>query len=329
MLPVALRPLFLFAASLCAAATALTLSGCAPGLSAPTTRAAFSGDLTLRPAGSPDVLLLAVSGRCPTSCKAPEDNIDYLTPRGTVQAVQNTLEAQGLSVASYAVASNLDRHTVQRVVQAQIGAGRTVPADQNGFLQLEDRLNTAYADWMRGRSNPTRIVLLAHSHGVVWTHALTRAHPEVPISAMIDLDGVCDFWEMDNRRFIQAHLARVGRNPWGFNLADSCGSVRVGNLRYDLKDVVYPNVQADLEVQSVHLLGGGGSVIANAPYDGLQNIRTDGTRQGVQTYRSESETHSAVSSPNGKALAWVKARLTELSADWKPAPPPVPALPQP
>ncbi|MGY2893767.1 hypothetical protein [Deinococcus sp. UYEF24] len=333
MLPVALRPLVLFAASLCTAATVLTLSGCAPILTAPMTQAAYSGDLTPRPAGSPDVLLLAVSGRCPTNCKAPEDNIDYLTPRGTVQAVQDTLEAQGLSVVSYAVASNLDRHTVHRVVQAQIGAGRTVPADQDGFLQLEDRLNTAYADWMRGRSNPTRIVLLAHSHGVVWTHALTRAHPEVPISAMIDLDGVCDFWEMDNRRFIQtyvqAYVARVGRNPWGFNLADSCGSVRVGNLRYDLKDVVYPNVQADLEVQSVHLLGGGGSVVANAPYDGLQNIRTDGTRQGVQTYRSESETHSAVSSPSGKALAWVKARLTTLSADWKPAPPSVPMVPQP
>ena len=326
MFSVALRPLVLFAAAMCAA-TVLTLSGCAPVSTAATTQAGYGGELTLRPEGSPDVLLLAVSGRCPANCKAPDDNIDYLTPRGTLKAVQNTLEAQGLSVVNYAVASHLDRHTVRTVVQAQIGAGRTVPADQDGFLQLETRLTTAYADWIRGRSNPTRIVLLAHSHGVVWTHALTRAHPEVPVSAMIDLDGVCDFWAMDNRRFIQAHLARLGRNPWGFNLADSCGSVRVGNLRYDLKDVVYPNVLADLEVQSVHLLGGSGTVMANAPYDSLQNIRTDGTRVGIQTYRSEGETHSSVSSPNGKALAWVEARLTELSADWKPVSPLV--LPQP
>ena len=325
MLPVALRPLVLFGLCTFSATTVLTLSGCAPILSAPMTQAAYSGELTLRPEGSPDVLLLTVSGRCPPGCKAPDDNIDYLTPRGTLKAVQDTLEAQGLSVTSYAVAGHLDQHTVRSVVQTQIGAGRSIPAGQQGFLQLEGRLNTAYADWIRGRSNPTRIVLLAHSHGVVWTHALTRAHREVPISAMIDLDGVCDFWEMDNRRFIQAHLARLGHNPWSFNLADSCGSVRVGNLRYDLKDVVYPNVQANLEVQSVHLLGGGGTVVANAPYDGLQNIRTDGSRQNIQTYRSESETHSAVSSPSGKALAWVRARLAALSADWKPAlPTPVP-----
>ena len=325
MSPVALRPLVLLAAS--ALAAALTLSGCAPTRTATTTLPSYSGELTLRPAGSPDVLLLAVSGRCPPGCKAPDDNIDYLTPRGTLKAIQDTLEAQGLSVASYAVAGHLGQHTVRSVVRGQVEAGRSVPASQEGFLQLEVRLNTAYADWIRGRSNPTRIVLLAHSHGVVWTHALTRAHPEVPVSAMIDLDGVCDFWEMENRRFIQAHVTGLGHNPWGFNLADSCGSVRVGNLRYDLKDVVYPNVQADLEVQSVHLLGSGGAVVANAPYDGLQNVRTDGSRQGVQTYHSAGETHSAVSSPSSKAMAWVKARLTELSADWNPAPPPV--LPQP
>lgn len=323
MLLLALRPLLLFAASTFAAATVLTLSGCAPTSTALVAQPAYSGELTLRPEGSPDVLLLAVSGRCPLNCKAPDDNVDYLTPRGTLQAVQDSLEAQGLSVVSYAVASHLSQHAVHSVVQAQIGAGKTVPASQAGFLQLEDHLNAAYISWIHGRSNPTRIVLLAHSHGVVWTHALTRAHPEVPISAMIDLDGVCDFWRMDNRRFIQDHIATVGHNPWGFNLANSCGSVRVGNLRYDIKDVVYPNVQADLEVQSVHLLGGSENVVANAPYDSLQNIRTDGSRQGIQTYHSENETHSAVSNPNGKALAWVKARLTELTATWKPAQPPV------
>jgi hypothetical protein len=325
MLPAALRPLVLIAAS---ALALLTFSSCAPGLTSVAAPATYSGELTPRPDGSPDVLLLVVSGRCPPGCRAPDDNVDYLTPRGTVQAVLDTLTAQGLSAESYAVAGHLGRHTVRSTAQRQIGVGRTVALEQDGFLQLEDRLNVAYASWIRGRSNPTRIVLLAHSHGVVWTHALTRAQPEVPIAAMIDLDGVCDFWELDNRRFVQAHLARVGHNPWTFNLADSCGSVRVGNVRYDLKDVVYPNVQADLEVQSVHLFGGGGprgsggNAVANAPYDGLQNIRTDGTRQGIQTYRSANETHSAVSFPDSGALIWVRARLAELSADWKPAQPP-------
>lgn len=319
MSPAFLRPLLLSSA----ACAVLALLGCAPVAQnvfspAPFSAAPFSGALTPRPQDAPDVLLLAVSGRCPVACQAPGDNIDYLTPRGTVQALAAALEAHGLSVTSYAVASNLGQHTPRTISQAQVGVGRSVAAIQDGFLQLEARLNTAYTDWIQGRSNPTRIVLLAHSHGVVWTHALARAHPEVPIATMIDLDGVCDFWETDNRRQVQAYVSQQGHNPWSFDLADPCGSVRVGNVRYDLKDVVYPNVAVNLEVQSQRLVGReGGSVIANFPFDGLGNVRSDGSRTGVVTFRSAGETHSVVSRPGSRAFAWVGSQLGSLSASWK------------
>ena len=319
MSPAFVRPLILISA----ACAVLALPGCAPTARTifsptPTSSTPFSGELTPRPHNAPDVLLLAVSGRCPPNCLAPDDNIDYLTPRGTVQAVVSALEAQGLSVVSYAVAAHLGQHTPRTISQAQVGAGRSVAASQDGFLQLEARLNTAYTDWIRERSNPTRIVLLAHSHGVVWTHALVRAHPEVPIATMIDLDGVCDFWETDNRRQVRAYVSQLGRNPWGFNLSDPCGSVRVGNVRYDLKDVVYPNVAVNLEVQSQRLVGReGGSVITNFPFDGLQNVRSDGSRTGLLMFRSAGETHSSVSKPGSRAFAWVSAQLGSLSASWK------------
>ena len=316
--PLSVRPLFLISA----ACAVLALPGCAPmvqsALFPAPSSTPYSAELTPRPTDAPDVLLLAVSGRCPVRCQAPDDNIDYLTPRGTVQAVASVLEAQGLSVVSYAVAGSLGQHTPRTISQAQVGPGRTVAASQDGYLQLEARLNTAYADWIRGRSNPTRVVLLAHSHGVVWTHALARAHPEVPIATMIDLDGVCDVWESDNRRQVQAYVSQLGRNPWGFDLADSCGSVRVGNVRYDLKDVVYPNVALNLEVQSQRLVGReGGSVIANFPFDGPQNVRPDGSRTGLLTFRSPGETHSAVSRPDSRAFGWVRAQLGSLGASWK------------
>ncbi|WP_424949673.1 hypothetical protein [Deinococcus sp.] len=325
----ALRP-FLLVPALCGA---LTLASCAPATQSAAGQSSFnqsssdqssdSGDLTPRPAGSPDVLLLAVSGRCPVACQAPGDNIDYLTPRGTVQAVADTLSARGLTVESYAVAANLSEHTPRTIMQAQVGAGKTVPAQQQGFLQLEARLNAAYNGWIHGRSNPTRIVLLAHSHGVVWTHALARAHPEVPIAAMIDLDGVCDLWETDNRAAVRTYIGQLGHSPWAFDLADSCGSVRVGHIRYDLKDVVFPNVQWGLEVQSARLLSSSnGNVMANLPFDSLENVRLDGTRQGLQTYRSAGETHSMVSRPESQAMAWVKVQLTALSAAWTPTPAP-------
>jgi hypothetical protein len=302
----------------------LSLVGCAPGISTLRPGAgsqavnASSPLLTPRPEGSPDVLVLAVSGRCPTGCQSPADNVDYLTPRGTVQAVAATLEAQGLKVQSYAVSSNITRHRVQKVFQTQIGTGKTVPLDQDGFIQLEEKLIAAHRDWIAGRSNPTRIVLLAHSHGVVWTHALARAHPEVPIATMIDLDGVCDFWEMDNRRSIQAYVKSVGQSPWSFNLADSCGSVRVGHVRYDLKDVVYPNVATNLEVQSQRLLSRpDGTFLANLPFDGLKNIRSDGGQGGLSMFRSVGETHSWVSAAGSRAVNWVKAQLAPLSGQWK------------
>ena len=165
-------------------------------------------------------------------------------------------------------------------------------------------------------------MLLAHSHGVVWTHALARAHPEVQISAMIDLDGVCDLWEMDNRRAVQTYVGQLGHNPWAFDLADSCGSVRVGHIRYDLKDVVFSNVQSGLEVQSARLLSSGtGGLLANLPFDSLENVRPDGTRQGLLTYRSAGETHSMVSGPGSRAMAWVRTQLIALSAAWSPETP--------
>ena len=310
---------------------ALTLASCAPvTLQTQTqTQPAYTGELTPRPAGSPDVLLLSVAGRCPAPCRSPGDNLDYLTPRGTVQAVASVLEARGLSVQGYGVAAALTTHQPKRVVQAQIGAGKTVSATQDGFVQLEEHLLAADRDWIRGRSNPTRIVLLAHSHGVVWTHALARAHPEVPIAVMIDLDGICDFWESDNRRSIQDYVRGQGHTPWTFDLADSCGSVRVGHLRYDLKDVVYPNVAVGLEVQSQRLLSRqDGSFVANLPFDSLQNIRPDGSRTGLSMYRAPGETHSRISYPASRAVTWVTAQLNDLSTAWVPGQTPF-AAPQP
>ena len=298
----------------------LALAGCAPATLQTQTQPAYTGELTPRPAGSPDVLVLSVSGRCPAPCRPTGDNLDYLTPRGTVQAVASVLESRGLTVQQYGVAAALTAHRPGIVVQAQVGAGKTVSATQDGFVQLEERLLAADRDWIRGRSNPTRIVLLAHSHGVVWTHALARAHPEVPIDVMIDLDGVCDLWEMDNRRIIQDYLKAQGHNPWLFDLADSCGSVRVGHLRYDLKDVVYPNVVTNLEVQSQRLLSRqDGSFVANLPFDPLQNVRPDGSRSGLRMFRAPGETHSRVSYPSSKAVIWATAQLGELSTAWTPA----------
>ena len=312
MFPVALRRLLLL--------VVILLAGCAPSLQTNVVQAPFSGELTPRPAGSPDVLILAMSGRCPC-LSGPTNNVDYLTPRGTLRAVAAAFETLGLSVQTAGASAHLTSHLPTTAIQSQLGKGVLTAPTQDGFLQLEDRLRAAYTDWVYGRSNPTRIVLLAHSHGVVWTHALARAHPEIPISVMIDLDGICDLWELDNRLLIQAYVRSLGHNPWPFDLSNSCGAVRVGHVRYDLKDVVYPNVALDLEVQSQRLVSVAGGFKANFPFDALANVRSDGSHVGIETFRS-GDTHSNVSVPGSEALIWVEARLSRIAADWH-APTPV------
>lgn len=317
MLPAALRSLLaIWLAGL------WLLGACAPAPLSEGLPSGASGILTPRPPGSPDVLLLAVSGRCPPPCLgAPDDNINYLEPRGTVRAVAAALEASGLKVVSLAYSSNLTLHRPRRVSANQVGqplaAGTPLP-EQQGFLQLERAFLTAERDWVRGRSNPTRIVLLAHSHGVVWTHALTRAYPDLPVALMIDLDGVCDFWALDNRRTLQSYVHSLGSNPWPFDLSAACGPLQVGHLRYSLKDLVYRGVAQDLEVQSRHLIGGGvAGMGANWPFDGQPNIRPDGSRSGIQTFRSASEDHSDVSYPDSAAVKWVLSQLPGVAAGWK------------
>ncbi len=282
------------------------------------TMPAYSGDLTPRPQGSPDVLILAVSGRCPC-LNGPINNVEYLGQRGTVRALTAAFEALGLSVAHIGASAHLTSHFPPSAYESQLGEGVTVAPPQDGFIQLEDHLKAAYSNLIYGRSNPTRIVLVAHSHGVVWTHALARAHPDIPISLIIDLDGVCDLWEQDNRTLIQNYVRALGHNPWPFDLSNACGSLRVGNLRYDLKDLVYPNVAQNLEVQSQRLVSLRGGLHANFPYDALDNVRPDGSRLGIQTFHSPDDTHTTVSLPTSSAMAWVKSSIASVVASWRTA----------
>ncbi|ULH14268.1 hypothetical protein MF271_01735 (plasmid) [Deinococcus sp. KNUC1210] len=295
----------------------LLTTGCAPAFLTVSPSVAFQGALTPRPEGSPDILMVTFSGRCPCF-NVPGDNVDYLTARGTSDDLAAPFRARGLSVLIVGASGHLTAHVPLAVHNEQLGSGVTVAPPQEGFVQMEARLVAAQRDWIVGRSNPTRIVLVGHSHGVVWTHALARAHPDIPISALIDLDGICDLWELDNRRLIQDYVKQAGQNPWPFDLSNSCASVRVGHVRYDLKDVVYPNVALNVEIQTQPLvvLPGGGTDL-NFPFDRLANIRPDGSHAGIQTRRFSSETHTSVTLPGLPALMAVKSMLSPWLDAWQ------------
>ncbi|PTA69575.1 hypothetical protein [Deinococcus arcticus] len=276
------------------------LAGCTPRL---TVRPAQTPALNL--AGPvPDVVLLSVSGRCGVPCEAPHDNWDYLTSRGTVDRVAQVLSAQGLRVQVAGYASH---------PQARFSSA-LVPAPQRGFAALQADLNTLAATWLRG-ARPPRLVLLGHSQGSAWLHHLARVNPQVTFDVQIDLDGICLAWATDFGR-----LARDLNLP--VSLLEACDTFRVVGRSVSGKDVVWPNVRVNLEVQSQRLptLDAQGFPV-NYLFELAPNVRLDGGRSGIERFVSAREDHSAVTRPGSEALAWVTARLSALASEWEPAAP--------
>lgn len=295
-------PRVLLAATL--ALSALTACGTvAPP--APTAALSAQAALTPRPAGSPDVAVFVVSGRCGAQCDdAPNDNWNYLEPQGTVAALGKMFVSLGKSVKTYGYSAHLRAHHSNL-------SGK----QEQGFLDMEAQLRYALTNWVQGRKNPTRLVLVGHSHGTNWTHNLARVYPNVTFDYLIDLDGICLAWEDDHRPFIQAYYAERGGNPWPEDISRSCAQVDVGGLtKYDHKDVALRNVRYNLEVQSQRavdqITSTDGST--NLLFDTVDNVRPDGTRAGISTFLSYDEGHNEVQLPGSEAMTWLSGKVQEL-----------------
>ncbi len=268
-----------------------------------------------RPAGSPDVAVFAVSGRCSAPCNAPLDNWNYLGAKlvggqpywGTVAQIQTAFEALGKTVQSYGYSSYLGTHT------SNAPENYLKPSSEEGFLQLETKLKQVYADWIRDRSNPTQVVLVGHSHGVNWTHQFVRAHPEIPIAYLIDFDGISSAWESDNKSFIESYYAQQGKNPWPIALEKAVQVIPVQGASdlFDSKDVVSDNVKYNLELRSwtnPASCGFFGFLLS----DTITNRRVNNTQSGIYHLDSSSECHSQIAFGSGQGVAWVKAKIAEL-----------------
>ncbi|WP_019010066.1 hypothetical protein [Deinococcus aquatilis] len=292
----------------------LLLSACAP-ITVHTGRSA-----ALNLAGPPpDVVILSVSGRCGPPCSAPRDNWDYLSSRGTLDAVADAVAAAGLTVQVAGYASNA-------AVQFD---SLQVQAPQRGFGALLADFERLKNGWLKGPT-PPRVVLLGHSQGVAWLHYLTRVYPEVTFALQIDLDGICTAWRADHAAGIRGLPVPPDGLPSAISACDSLSVPGVPLLaRGSLisKDVVWPNVAVNLEVQSKRLPArtNGSGLLINYLFDLSRNARLDGSAAGIQTYVSAREDHSAVSYPGSDALNWVLARIRPMAQDWKAQQPAIPA----
>lgn len=279
----------------------LVLGSCAPTQ----TNAARSPHLN--PLGeAPDVVILAVSGRCTQPCRAPRDNYDYLTSRGTLDLLADMVAAQGFRVQVAGYGDN---------AQAEYQPLK-VTEPQRGYAALQSDFTQMKQQWFMG-PRPPRLILLGHSHGSVWLHHLIRNNPGVPVALQIDLDSNCTSWKLDHG----ASLRSLNLNET-YPALNTCDPFRVMPMNKAMlnKDIAWPNVARNLEVQSKRLpsrTGPSGGSWINYAFEITRNVRPDGSRQGIEQLISTREDHSHVTYPNSDAVRWVLGRVKEIAQEWK------------
>ena len=298
--------------------TALSLSlglvACGSGGSVPGVIAKQENPLPLRPAGTPDYFVVGISGKClkvegglpgscaqlsPSSLQALDTskNWNYLQSRGTLEGVANAIAKKGWSVGFKGYAASLpDR------INTSSGQSET----QHGFQTLESDVMWIYKNAIQGVSNPSRIVLVAHSHGVVWSHLFTMLHPEVPIEIQVDFDGVCLYWVTDN----QGDLTAAG---WGgrVNTSTICNGpmAALGGSKTDMQNITRDNVKYNVEIQS-------GKFLPANLHDAVGNRRLDGSTAGIFTENFGTEDHSTVTRPGSSGFAAAFGMTNDLTL-WK------------
>lgn len=254
----------------------------------------------------PDVVIFSMSGRCGPPCLAPRDNWDYLGSRGTLDRLADVFTAAGYRVQVSGYASNA----------AATFSSEYIGGPQRGYEALRSDFARVAQTWMKA-ARPPRLVLLGHSQGSVWLHHLARVHPSVPVALQVDLDGICVAWKSDFGDGIRELGSVYGDEP---SPLQACDAFTVAGRTVGAKDIVWPNVALDLEVQSKRLParpGVSGGWPVNYLFEVTPNVRLDGTRTGIERFISSREDHSAISFPNSDALAWVAGKAAAIAQQWQ------------
>ena len=296
----------------------LLLAGCSqsptypPNPTTPTTPPESTQNL--RPAGSPDVVVIGFAGRnCASGCDAPFSNKAYLDDieNQTLQGLKAAFESIGYKTEYQSYAAKVGRY---------LDYNR-----DDGYWQAQQRLNQIKRDWIADFDNPTRLVLVGHSNGTVWASLLAMENPDVTFDYGIYLDGVCNQWDEDNLEYgfwtstnlIREFYTAIGQ-PYPKTLSilgKACEAYPVPGFGYQhIKDIVPWNVTWGLEFQANTALA-----VDNAPIttqgkcfgpitdwvgvkDKNDNMRPDGSLLGLHIERSISQDHCEIDEHDGVAM---------------------------
>ena len=248
----------------------------------------------------PDVVVFSVSGH--DISDSNDLNEEYLYERGAVLQVANALPA-GTDVMLLPYADELENSR---------GEGDTI--ETYGFLQLQSDLEFVSQNWGGLCSAPPAVIIIAHSHGVVWSHTAVHMLPGLYVDVLVDLDGQSDGWERPYWGLVGDHWAHELQAfaddygpSWPFSPWDAANAAQWGYQ--DVEDVVPWNVGLNLEVASdpsvLDMVGKVGFVLT----DRDPNSRTDGSTTGIYREEFSGLSHSEVSYDDTAALNWVAEEI--------------------
>ena len=251
-----------------------------------------------RPAAAPDVMIFTVSGHNLSG----EFNQEYLLNSGTPGIFANVFIDRGFSVVLYDYVDEfyswVDHNDAPLVY---------------GFLSLVADLEYVKAEWISNFDNPTRVIIVAHSHGDVWAHIAANL-VDIPIDFLIDFDGESTCWENDTicgsfgdrwKKVIDEYRAEYG-DPWPFDIAEAADHWSVPGVSQpqDIEELVPDWVSYNIEIHA----NGYTPPILN---DDELNWRLDGSDWNILTFQSN-EGHSDVYKPGSDAVNDVTAILEDV-----------------
>ena len=252
-----------------------------------------------RPGDAPDVVLLTVSGHggviSAITCSS-EENRSYLDDPGeAADPLRQFFTDRGLDLVEEHYADLLYHTDANR-------DGVPDDPDKLGFVDLLALLDWIYLNWIADFEDPTRIVLVAHSHGTDWAHIAVSIRQHIPIAYLITLDGICLAWECEHSENVKDWMDASGEQ-FAWDISEPCDAFSIPGRSepYSAKDVAFPNVEVNLEVRSSDFL----------LRDCCPNYRLNGSRSGIHTYDA-AEGHSDVTLADSDAMAWVIGMLGEL-----------------
>jgi hypothetical protein len=177
-----------------------------------------------------------------------------------------------------------------------------------GFLTLLYEIDLVLDYWIADFDNPTRVIVVAHSHGGVWAHSALMLRPLLPVDVLIDLDTNALCWEEDLVcGFIGDHwkseidyYVQEEDPGWWFDVGNAADSWDVPGMTYlqDIEDLVPNSVLLNLEVH-------GNSSLA---YDNQYNHRLDGSQTGLWGHYFD-ESHREITYAGSDAMEWVADSL--------------------